>query len=30
MSRFREQGLVVTQRGGFLLITDIERLRAQL
>jgi CRP-like cAMP-binding protein len=29
MSRFREQGLVTTLRGGFLLITDLERLRAQ-
>ncbi len=29
MSRFREQGLVTTMRGGYLLITDSERLRQQ-
>jgi CRP-like cAMP-binding protein len=29
MSRFRQQGIVQTRRGGYLLITDLDRLRQQ-
>jgi CRP-like cAMP-binding protein len=29
MSRFRAQGLIETRRGGYLLITDLEKLRRQ-
>ena len=29
MSRFRSQGIIETRRGGYLLITDIEKLRQQ-
>ncbi|HLF03033.1 MAG TPA: Crp/Fnr family transcriptional regulator [Anaerolineales bacterium] len=29
MSRFRSQGIIETQRGGYLLITDLEKLKQQ-
>jgi CRP/FNR family transcriptional regulator len=29
MSRFRTEGLITTRRGGYLVITDVEKLRQQ-